>query len=78
MNDIHHVEVVIHVDEALGSDRQSSLIESLQKRDGIENARFTDGRDHLMVIDYNSNKLDTKDVLEYVRQENLHAELIGI
>jgi hypothetical protein len=31
-----------------------------------------------MVIDYDSNKLNTTDILGYVRQENVNAELIGI
>ena len=78
MNDIHHVEVVIHVDETLGDEEQNQLIENLQKHEGIENARFSAGREHLMVIDYNSNKLNTADVLGYVRQQNFHAEIIGI
>ena len=54
------------------------MIDRLQGHDGIEKARFTTGRDHLMVIDYDSNKLHTTDVLGYVKQENVNAELIGI
>lgn len=78
MNDIHQVEVVIHVDEALSEDHRASLINNILGRDGVEKARFTPGRDHLMVIDYDSNKLHTSDVLGYVKQENVNAELIGI
>ena len=78
MDEIHKVEVVIHVDETLNKEQQASLIVNLQEHDGVENARFTTGRDHLMVIDYDSNKLNTTDVLGYVKKENVHAELIGI
>lgn len=78
MDAIHHVEVVIHIDEMLGDDRRASLVSNLQGRDGVEKARFTPGRDHLMVIDYDSNKLHTSDVLNYVKEENVGAELIGI
>ena len=78
MSDIHQVEVVVHVDETLSEAQRASLVSKLQERDGVEKARFTTGRDHLMVIDYDSNKLHTKDVLGYVQQENLNAELIGI
>ena len=78
MNNIHHVEVVIHVDEALAEEQRACLVSSLQGRDGVEKAAFTPGRDHLMVIDYDSNKLNTTDILGYVRQENVNAELIGI
>jgi len=78
VENIHQVEVVIHVDETLNDDHRASLVSSLQQRDGVEKARFTQGRNHLMVIDYDSNKLNTADVLGYVKQENVNAELIGI
>ena len=78
MNTIHQVEVVVHVDESLSDDRRASMVKSLIERDGVESARFTPGRDHLMVIDYDSNKLHTSDVLGFVKNENVGAELIGI
>jgi hypothetical protein len=78
MNNLHQVEVIVHVDEALSEEQRSGLIRNLQGRDGVEKARFTQGRDHLMVIDYDSNKLNTSEVLGYVKEENVNAELIGI
>ena len=78
MSNIHNVEVVIHVDEALAENQRDELISNLQRHDGIEKASFTVGRNHLMLIDYDTNKLNTMDVLGYVKQENLNAELIGI
>jgi len=78
MDTIHQIEVVIHVDEALSEDHRAGMISNLEGRDGVEKARFTPGRDHLMVIDYDSNKLHTSDVLAYVREEKVNAELIGI
>lgn len=78
MNDIHQVEVVVHIDESLNDEQRSGLVSNLQERDGVEKARFTTGRDHLMVIDYDSNKLHSDNVLDYVQQENVNAELVGI
>ena len=78
MNDIHQVEVVIHVDETLSEQQRASLVARLQEHNGVEQARFTAGREHLMLIDYDSSKLKSNDVLGYVRQENVNAELIGI
>jgi hypothetical protein len=78
MGNIHQVEIVVHVDEALDNEQQASLLSNLQGHDGVEKASFTAGRDHLMVIDYDSNKLSSADVLGYVKQENVNAELIGI
>jgi multidrug efflux pump subunit AcrB len=78
MNDIHQVEVLVHVDEALTEEQQASMVSNLQRRDGVEKVRFTTGRRHLMLIDYDPSKLHTIDVLGYVKQEKVHAELIGI
>ena len=78
MDNIHQVEVVVHVDETLSEEQQARMVGNLLRRDGVEKARFTSGRPHLMLIDYDSNKLHTADVLAYVRQENVNAELVGI
>jgi cell division protein FtsX len=78
MDKIHQVEVVVHVDEALNQEQRDKLVANLQRHDGVEKAMFTEGRRHLMLIDYDANKLQTTDVLGYVRQEHVNAELIGI
>lgn len=78
MGNVHQVEIVIHVDNALSDEQRAGLVNSLIAHDGVEHAKFTAGRDHLMVIDYDSNKLHSIDVLDYVKKENLRAELIGI
>lgn len=78
MGSVHQVEVVVHVDERLDDIRRANLLTNLQSHDGVEKASFTLGRDHLMLVYYDSNKLHTTDVLDYVRQENVSAELIGI
>ena len=78
MENNHQVEIVIHVDESLNKEQQASLVGNLQERDGVKKARFTTGREHLMVIDYDASKLHATDVLAYVKQEHVNAELIGI
>jgi hypothetical protein len=78
MGNIHQVEVVIHVDETLTDEQRTTLVRNLSGHDGIENARFTAGRNHLMLIDYDSNMLHSIDILNYLKQENVNAELVGI
>lgn len=67
MSNIHQVEVVVYVDDALNEGERSDLVSQLRFRDGIEDARFTEGRDHLMLIDYDRDHLHAKDVLGYVQ-----------
>jgi hypothetical protein len=74
---MHKVEVVVHVDDVLEENQQAELINDLRKHGGVEEARFTPGRAHLMVIDYDRDQLSAQDVLDHVRRDHLRAELIG-
>jgi hypothetical protein len=77
MASTHKVEIVVHVDDVLGETEQSELIGDLQRHSGVEEAHFTPGRAHLLVIDYDPDQLSAKEVLEHVRRDHLRAELIG-
>jgi len=77
MGNIHQVEVVVHVDDVLSADQRSELVDHLKGCDGVEDARFTPGRNHLMLIDYDRDQLHSNDVLGYVREAHTAAELVG-
>ena len=77
MPNLHQVEIVIHVDQALEEARREDLIAGLVRYDGVEKAHFTPGREHLLVVDYDREKLHAKDVLDYVKKDHVNAELIG-
>ena len=77
MGNIHQVEVVVHVDDALSDGQRSDLVDHLKGCDGVEDARFTPGRNHLMLIDYDRDQLLSKDVLGYIREAHTTAELVG-
>lgn len=78
MGSIHQVEVIVHVDESLDDERRDSMVSNLKGRDGVESAQFTPGREHLMLIDYDSDKLNSNDILGFVREEHVGAELVGL
>jgi hypothetical protein len=73
----HYVEIIVHVDETLGELRRSDLIEALVDTDGIQGAEFCPMRSHLMLVQYNSNNINSLDVLNRVREQSVSAELIG-
>jgi len=77
MGTIHQVEVLVHVDDALSDDQRTGLVAHLKGCDGVDDARFTPGRNHLMLIDYDRDQLHSKDVLGYVRETHATAELVG-
>jgi hypothetical protein len=73
----HYVEIVLHVDETLGEDRQRELVTGLEGHPGVESAQFTPGRPHLVRVDYDPEQISSQTVLSYVQREHVHAELVG-
>jgi hypothetical protein len=71
------VEIVIHVDDTLGETRRGDLTAALEARDGIYAAEFCPLRYHLMLVDYDSEKFSSQDILQLVGRENVTAQLIG-
>jgi hypothetical protein len=77
MSTLHQVEIIVHVDDVLAQEQREGLVRDLQKREGVEKAQFTPGREHLLLVDYDREKLHAQDVLRLVQQEHIGAELIG-
>jgi hypothetical protein len=77
MGNVHQVEVVVHVDDALNADQRAELVGYLMGHNGVEDAHFTTGRDHLLLVDYDRDRLHAQDVLGYVRESHVAAELVG-
>jgi len=73
----YKVEIVVHVDEALGEQRRNDLIETLNGTEGIHSAEFCPLRFHLMLVQYDRNNINSQDVLDKVKEQRVHAELIG-
>lgn len=70
-------EVVVHIKELLGDERRDELIRSLKEQAGIYSADFCPLRYHLMLVDYDRERLTSGDVLSLVNKESVHAQLIG-
>jgi len=73
----HSVEIVVHVDEMLGEERRAQLVGALENNDGIISAEFCPLRYHLMLVRYDRETLNSQDVLGKVKDQDVHAELIG-
>ena len=73
----HDVEIVLHIDETLVEEERSDLARRLEEGPGINSVSFCNNRFHLMLINYDRNRLTSQDVLGRVIDRELHAELIG-
>ncbi len=72
------VDIVVHVDETLDENRRSGIESSLRQEDGVIWAHFTNGRPHLMTVEYDPEQTSSNTIRQKLcNHEHLHAELIG-
>ncbi len=71
------IEIVVHVDESLSEGQRSGLVSTLENAEGIDKAEFCTLRNHLMLVQYDRNRITSQDVLGRVTSESIHAELVG-
>ncbi len=72
-----NIEIVIHIDESLSTPDISDLEKSLCEDHGIEKVHINPTRQHLMLIDFSPEDVNSSQVLDYVKNKGVHAELIG-
>lgn len=78
MGNIHRVEVVVHVDAALNEGQKTEMVEHLRGCAGVEDARFSPGHDHLLLlIDYDRDRQRSKAVLDHLQQAHKGAGLLA-
>ena len=70
-------DVVVHIDETLATDELNSLVDAIRGIDGVISAGTHD-RPHLVTVAYNPDNVNSKAILEKVKSQGCHAELIGI
>lgn len=71
------VEIVVHIKETLEEEQRDSLVSALENTEGIIAAEFCPLRYHLMLVSYNKDLLSSLGVLNSVKSQNIHAQLIG-
>lgn len=76
--DITLVDVTIHIDETVEESRRPELVNKVRGQDGVVSVGYHDEKPHLMIIEYNPEKISSKKLLQTIKDEGLHAELIGL
>ncbi len=76
--DIKMVDVTIHIDESLDHDKRESLVDRIRQHEGVIAIGHHDERPHLLVVEYNPDQVSSKELLETVKNEGIHAELVGL
>ena len=71
-------DVTIHIDEAVAVEDRERLQNRLRSLDGVMAAASQDATPHLMVVEYDPDVIDSRQILDTVTDSGLHAELIGM
>ncbi len=71
-------DVMIHINESLNEDARTTLENSLRKIDGVVSPRFNAGKEHLLLVAYDTEKTSTNALLEKTRAAGYTAQLVGM
>jgi len=71
-------DVMIHINESLTEEARTSLENTLRKVEGVVTPRFNPGKEHLLVIAYDTETTNTAVLLEKARAAGYTAQLVGM
>ena len=74
---VEHVEVVLQIKETLDSASRNELQAVLLGDNGVFSAEFCPLRYHLLLVQYDSTQMSSRDVLAIVLAKDLTAQIIG-
>ncbi len=76
--DIKMVDVVVHVDESIDKSARIAMEDSVRGLDGVLSVGQHDEKPHLMIVEYDPDKTSSGDILSRVKDQGVHAEIIGL
>ncbi|MDH4192468.1 MAG: hypothetical protein OEW21_19955 [Betaproteobacteria bacterium] len=71
-------DVIVHIKESLGSEARLSLENAIREIEGVVSARFNPGKEHLLVVAYDTGKANAAALLGKTRAAGYTAQLIGM
>ena len=71
-------DVVVHIDETLPLDQLKVLENHIHKIGGVVSACNRDNQPHLISVVYDPGQVKSLDILTKVKNEGIHAELVGL
>ena len=71
------VELIVHINESLDEERRNGLVENISKDSGILSVEFTPLRHHLVRVRYDRQAVQSLDILQKIKRQNVNAQLVG-
>lgn len=70
-------DIVIHIDENLDDSHIRELETDLSGERGVYRASMHEHKRHLLVVDFDPDRVEPDDIVQSVRERGLHAEMIA-
>ncbi|HCX34473.1 MAG TPA: hypothetical protein DHV08_13630 [Rhodocyclaceae bacterium] len=71
-------DVMIHINEPLSTEARSCLENTLRAVEGVVSPRFNAGKEHLLMIAYDTDTTGTAVLLQKARAAGYTAQLVGM
>ena len=71
-------DVMIHINEPLSEEARISLEDTMRKVEGVVSPGFNAGKEHLLMITYDTEKTSTAVLLAKARAAGYTAQLVGM
>ena len=71
------VEIIVHINEPLDDINRNGLQAAILEDKSVYWAEFCPLRYHLLLVQYDRTKLNSRDVLSKVTARNLSAQIVG-
>lgn len=72
-----NMEIIVHINERLDEVARNCLRHAVVADDGMIAAEFCPLREHLLLVQYDRTKLNSRDVLSKVVAQRCTAQIIG-
>lgn len=70
-------DVLVHINEELSAEQRNALEKDMRALPGVVAPRFNPGRDHLMLVAFDADKVTRASLLGRVRTHGYKAQLVG-
>lgn len=71
-------DVTIHIDEDTDAEFRERIQDNLRELDGVMAASSHDNRPHLLIVEYDPERVNSRTLLDTVTANGVHAQLIGL
>jgi hypothetical protein len=78
VKDIQLADVTVHIDEDVSDEQRVRIENALRALDGVVSVHMPSDKRHLIVVEYDAEVNHSQEILRCVRQERVHAVLVGL